>query len=142
MIIKYGQLYLVATCTLELTTQVYTIDPKNEAAIREVIRLVLSINNFTSYLPYEFTQKGMLERVGLYIFHQDFCDGENIAIGKKGLFLFYICTVFPWIKSWAFISFPVSKTQHLNEGGFYLRPGIYFQHFSFAPSIYLNLCTL
>ena len=66
------------------TGQAYTIDPKNETAVREVVRLVLSMTNMSSFLPYEFTQKGMLERIGIYLLHQNFCDGENIAVGKKG----------------------------------------------------------
>jgi len=45
-------------------------------------------------------------------------------------------------KSWAFISFPISKTRCLNKGSFYLRPDVYFQHFNFAPGIYLSLCML
>lgn len=72
--------------------QVYTVDPKNETAIREVVRMVLSMRNMSSFLPYEFSQKGMLERIGLYVLHQNFCDGENIAIGKKGK---EICIVDP-----------------------------------------------
>ena len=68
----------------------YTVDPKNETAVREVIRKVLSRANMSSFLPYEFSQKGMLERIGLYILHQNFCDGENIAIGKKGQAI-YVC---------------------------------------------------
>jgi len=54
----------------------------------------------------------------------------------------YVVTIFPWIKAQAFISFPVSKTRCLNVGGFYLRPGVYFQHFSFAPSVYFNFYML
>jgi len=48
-------------------------------------------------------------------------------------------TIFPLIEVQVFIFFPVSKTQCINKGGFYLRPGVYFQHFSIAPGVYLHL---
>ena len=38
-----------------------------------------------------------------------------------------LCTVFPRIKAGVFISFPVFLTHPLNKGGYYSRPGIYFQ---------------
>ena len=75
---------MVMVLCVELTTQVYTVDAKNETAVREIVRKVLSMTNLSSFLPYEFSQKGMLERIGFYILHQNFCDGENIAVGKKG----------------------------------------------------------
>ena len=68
----------------------YTVDPKNETAVREVVRKVLLMKDLPPHLPYEFTQKGMLERIGHYILYQDFCGGENLAINKKGKLL---CTV-------------------------------------------------
>ncbi|XP_065898668.1 alpha-1,6-mannosylglycoprotein 6-beta-N-acetylglucosaminyltransferase B-like isoform X2 [Dysidea avara] len=62
---------------------VYTVDLKNETAVRAVIRKVLLMKNLSSYLPFEFTQRGMLERIGFYVLYQDFCGGENLAINKK-----------------------------------------------------------
>ncbi|XP_065898670.1 alpha-1,6-mannosylglycoprotein 6-beta-N-acetylglucosaminyltransferase B-like isoform X2 [Dysidea avara] len=62
---------------------VYTVDPKNKTAVREVIQKVLPNKHMSSHLPYEFTLKGMLERVSLYVLHQDFCDGVNLAVNKK-----------------------------------------------------------
>ena len=63
----------------------YTVDPQNEAAVRQAVQNVLAIKNMSSsYLPHEFTLVGMMERVGLYVLHQDFCDGVNLAINKKG----------------------------------------------------------
>ena len=56
---------------------------------------------------------------------KSYCQRNNIKShyqNPEGL----VYTVFPCIKAWAFISFPVFQTWRLNEGGFYLRPGVYF----------------
>jgi len=45
-------------------------------------------------------------------------------------------------KVWVLISFPVSKTQHLNEGGFYSRPFNFICHFYLRHQFIIDLNSL
>jgi hypothetical protein len=61
---------------------VYTVDSGNLTEVRAAVRKILKTANFSSFLPYEFTQLGMMERVGQYILHQNFCDLSTISLMK------------------------------------------------------------
>ena len=54
------------------------------SAVKEAVDEVIKRGDLPPYIPYEFTQQGMMERVGAYIIYQDFCRGDNL-IGT-GLF--------------------------------------------------------
>lgn len=55
--------------------------------------MYIKIFNFTVVHFYYFYVQGMLERVGLYIQHQDFCQTNNIALKKMGKLLCLWLTV-------------------------------------------------
>lgn len=60
------------------------MDTSNSSAVRETVYKMITRVNPQSYIPHEFTQQGMLERVGTYLTHQNFCDGHDLARGKNG----------------------------------------------------------
>lgn len=64
---------------------VYTIDFHNDSAVMETIDRLLTNVNFSSYVPYEFTQEGMMKRIALYIKHQNFCPERNLCVDKPAL---------------------------------------------------------
>ena len=62
----------------------YTVDVANGTAVKEVVHRVMTNRSLSPHIPREFTQRGMLERIGTYFRHQNFCDGEDLARGKHG----------------------------------------------------------
>ena len=64
--------------------QVYTLDVTNETAVRGVVHKVMVNGSLSPYVPHEFTQRGMMERVGTFIRRQNFCDGEDLARRRPG----------------------------------------------------------
>jgi hypothetical protein len=58
---------------------VYTLDVGNETAVRAVVHRVMANHSLSPHIPHEFTARGMMERVGTFIRHQNFCDGEDLA---------------------------------------------------------------
>ena len=68
------------------THQVYTLDTHNGSAVRQAVYKIMTNHTHSSFVPREFTQLGMMERVGTYIQHQNFCDGEDLALRKPGEF--------------------------------------------------------
>lgn len=70
--------------------QVFTVDAANMSAVEEAIDKVISRGDLPPYIPHEFTQQGMMERVGTYIINQDFCRGNNLTgTGMSSLFVVY-----------------------------------------------------
>lgn len=61
---------------------VYTLDLGDREAVKEVVHKVMTNHSLSPYIPHEFTQNGMMERVGTYLRHQNFCDGQDLARGK------------------------------------------------------------
>jgi hypothetical protein len=47
-----------------------------------MVHRVMTNRSLSPHIPREFTQRGMLERIGTYFRHQNFCDGEDLARGK------------------------------------------------------------
>ena len=64
--------------------QVYTVDVTNETAVKEVVHRVMTNDSLSPFIPHEFTQRGLMERVGTFIRHLNFCDGEDLARRKPG----------------------------------------------------------
>jgi alpha-1,3(6)-mannosylglycoprotein beta-1,6-N-acetyl-glucosaminyltransferase len=71
---------------------VYTIDINDANAVRQAMEEISKIN-VPPYLPYEYTQMGLLERISAYINNQDFCNpghqwpplsALDIHVAKKG----------------------------------------------------------
>lgn len=61
---------------------VYTLDIHNASAVRQAVYQIMANHSLTAFVPHEFTYLGVMERVGTYIKHQNFCDGEDLAKGK------------------------------------------------------------
>ena len=57
----------------------YTVDVSDISAVKEVVDKVIKKGDLPPLIPYEFTQQGMMERVGAYIIYQDFCRGVNLT---------------------------------------------------------------
>ena len=57
----------------------FTVDADNMSAVKEVVDKVMERGDLPPYIPYEFTQQGMMERVGAYIIYQDFCRGNSLT---------------------------------------------------------------
>ena len=77
-------MYINIPAPSSLLYQVYTVDISNASAVREAVYKVMTNRSLSPFIPFEFTQQGMMERVGMYIVHQNFCDGEDLARGKPG----------------------------------------------------------
>ena len=60
------------------------MDVTNDTAVKEVVHRVMTNHSLSPHIPHEFTQRGMLERIGTFLRHQNFCDGEDLASGKPG----------------------------------------------------------
>ncbi|XP_046542925.1 alpha-1,6-mannosylglycoprotein 6-beta-N-acetylglucosaminyltransferase A-like isoform X1 [Haliotis rubra] len=52
---------------------VYTINIKDTNEVTKALQEILHNNTFEPYLPYEYSEEGMLQRMNAYIEHQDFC---------------------------------------------------------------------
>ncbi|XP_065179314.1 alpha-1,6-mannosylglycoprotein 6-beta-N-acetylglucosaminyltransferase A-like isoform X2 [Sycon ciliatum] len=66
--------------------QVYTVDLKNTKDIESVMEKILAKKDeeFKPRIQHEFTPEGFAERVGHFIYYQDFCaDRSSIALGKN-----------------------------------------------------------
>ncbi|XP_065837233.1 alpha-1,6-mannosylglycoprotein 6-beta-N-acetylglucosaminyltransferase B-like [Oscarella lobularis] len=62
---------------------VISIDMKNVEETKAALQKIRDSPALQPFVPYEFTAEGFLERVGVYIQNQNFCDGVNLAEGKK-----------------------------------------------------------
>ncbi|XP_021366122.1 alpha-1,6-mannosylglycoprotein 6-beta-N-acetylglucosaminyltransferase A-like isoform X1 [Mizuhopecten yessoensis] len=56
---------------------VYTIDINNLNEVKDTVAKILENKKFQPYLPYEFTEEGMLQRMNAYIEHQNFCEFQK-----------------------------------------------------------------
>ncbi|XP_071148602.1 alpha-1,6-mannosylglycoprotein 6-beta-N-acetylglucosaminyltransferase A-like isoform X4 [Mytilus edulis] len=56
---------------------VYTIDIKNIQQVKDTVARILHRNEFNPYMPYEYTEEGMLQRMNAYIEHQNFCQFQK-----------------------------------------------------------------
>ncbi|XP_078323350.1 alpha-1,6-mannosylglycoprotein 6-beta-N-acetylglucosaminyltransferase A-like isoform X3 [Crassostrea virginica] len=56
---------------------VYTVHVNNEEEILKVLDKILQNKEFTSHMPYEFTEEGMLQRMNAYIEHQNWCQFQR-----------------------------------------------------------------
>lgn len=86
---------------------VYTIDITDIKLVKETVAKILSKNEFTPHMPYEYTEEGMLQRMNAYIEHQNFCQFQkqpakwppnsaiSIILGEKGLSCKDVC----WAKN-------------------------------------------
>ncbi|XP_065064114.1 alpha-1,6-mannosylglycoprotein 6-beta-N-acetylglucosaminyltransferase A-like [Rhopilema esculentum] len=52
----------------------HTLNISNKNELRSVLKKIKEYKSFTPYLPMEFTNKGMLERLAALIEHQDLCN--------------------------------------------------------------------
>ncbi|XP_013407642.2 alpha-1,6-mannosylglycoprotein 6-beta-N-acetylglucosaminyltransferase A-like [Lingula anatina] len=51
----------------------YTIDISNQTILRKTVEKILATTETLGYLPYEFTEAGMIERMNYYVENQDLC---------------------------------------------------------------------
>ena len=56
---------------------VYTIDIRNLNDVKETVNKILKNSKFSPYMPYEYTEEGMLQRMNAYIEHQNFCQFQK-----------------------------------------------------------------
>ncbi|XP_059172981.1 alpha-1,6-mannosylglycoprotein 6-beta-N-acetylglucosaminyltransferase A-like [Physella acuta] len=56
---------------------VYTLDVNNTNEVQAVLEKILNNNKFLSYLPNEYTEEGMLQRMNAYIQNQNFCSFQR-----------------------------------------------------------------
>ncbi|CAL1529052.1 unnamed protein product [Lymnaea stagnalis] len=56
---------------------VYTIDHNKISDVEAVLNKILVNNKFPSYLPFEYTEEGMLQRMNAYIENQNFCSFQR-----------------------------------------------------------------
>jgi len=54
------------------------VDASNLSAVREVVDTVIKKGDVPPHIPYEFTQQGMMDRIGVYLLYQDFCRGNSL----------------------------------------------------------------
>ncbi|KAK6165886.1 hypothetical protein SNE40_022707 [Patella caerulea] len=52
---------------------VYTVSIDDLDEVKKTVQKILNKDEFKPYLPYEYTEEGMLQRMNAYIQHQDFC---------------------------------------------------------------------
>ena len=57
----------------------FTVDTSDISAVKEVVDKVIKRGDLPPLIPYEFTQQGMMERLGAYISYQDFCRGSKLT---------------------------------------------------------------
>jgi len=65
---------------------VYTVDATNISEVEEVVDKVINRGDLPPYIPYEFTQQGMMERIGAYVIFEDFCSGSH-NLNRQGTFI-------------------------------------------------------
>ncbi|XP_029650594.1 alpha-1,6-mannosylglycoprotein 6-beta-N-acetylglucosaminyltransferase A-like isoform X2 [Octopus sinensis] len=58
---------------------VYSVDINDLAAVESVLSEIGSLNKFEPYMPYEFTEEGMLQRLNAYLEGQNFCSFQKTA---------------------------------------------------------------
>ncbi|CAG5119179.1 unnamed protein product [Candidula unifasciata] len=56
---------------------VYTININNTKEVAAIVDRILSNNKFSSFLPYEYTEEGMLQRMNVFIENQNFCSFQR-----------------------------------------------------------------
>lgn len=56
---------------------VYTVNMHNDTQVLKVLDKILQNKEFTSHMPYEFTEEGMLQRMNAYIEHQNWCQFQK-----------------------------------------------------------------
>ncbi|XP_068751796.1 alpha-1,6-mannosylglycoprotein 6-beta-N-acetylglucosaminyltransferase A-like isoform X2 [Montipora capricornis] len=77
---------------------VLTVDIKNMTEVEEALKKIAS-SSVIPHVPYEFTMKGMVERVNAYVEHQDFCKPSiwppieelKITMGQNGQSCEFAC---------------------------------------------------
>lgn len=52
---------------------VYTFNKDDSEEVRTTVQKILDTKEFKSFLPYEFTEEGLIQRMNAYIEHQNFC---------------------------------------------------------------------
>ncbi|KAK3760854.1 hypothetical protein RRG08_034695 [Elysia crispata] len=61
---------------------VYTINISNKTEVEQALDVIAQQTNFSSYVPYEYTEEGMLQRMKAYIENQKFCSHQESAHEK------------------------------------------------------------
>ncbi|BFZ22058.1 hypothetical protein BsWGS_25097 [Bradybaena similaris] len=56
---------------------VYTLNINNTKEVAAILDKILSNHKFSSYLPYEYTEEGMLQRMNAFIENQNFCSFQR-----------------------------------------------------------------
>ncbi|KAL5005564.1 hypothetical protein ScPMuIL_016722 [Solemya velum] len=56
---------------------VYSIDIKDLNLVEQTVKKIIEKDLFEPYLPYEYTEEGMLQRMNAYIEHQNFCQFQK-----------------------------------------------------------------
>ena len=54
------------------------MDAEDLSAVRKVVDTVIRKGDVPPYVPYEFTQQGLMDRIGTYLLYQDFCKGDSL----------------------------------------------------------------
>ena len=62
------------------------MDGEDFSAVKKVVDTVIRKGDLPPYIPYEFTQQGMMDRIGTYLSYQDFCRGDSL-LHNNGLSL-------------------------------------------------------
>ncbi|GAB1609940.1 alpha-1,6-mannosylglycoprotein 6-beta-N-acetylglucosaminyltransferase A-like isoform X1 [Argonauta hians] len=58
---------------------VYSVNSSNLKEVEGVLSNIMSSNKFQPYMPYEFTEEGMLQRMNAYLEGQNFCSFQKTA---------------------------------------------------------------
>ncbi|GFO13088.1 alpha-1,6-mannosylglycoprotein 6-beta-n-acetylglucosaminyltransferase a [Plakobranchus ocellatus] len=61
---------------------VFTISINNNSEVHQALHSIAQHNNFSSYVPYEYTEEGMLQRMNVFIENQQFCGKNDRKRGK------------------------------------------------------------
>ncbi|ESP01772.1 hypothetical protein LOTGIDRAFT_172419 [Lottia gigantea] len=56
---------------------VYTIPINKTQIVKSTLQTIIDNSRFKPYLPYEYTEEGMLQRMNAYIEHQNFCQFDS-----------------------------------------------------------------
>jgi len=64
------------------------VDGEDFSAVRKVVDMVIRKGDVPPYIPYEFTQQGLMDRIGTYLLYQDFCRADSL-LQNNGL---SVCT--------------------------------------------------
>uniref|UniRef100_A0A0L8FZ24 alpha-1,6-mannosyl-glycoprotein 6-beta-N-acetylglucosaminyltransferase n=1 Tax=Octopus bimaculoides TaxID=37653 RepID=A0A0L8FZ24_OCTBM len=58
---------------------VYSVDINDLAAVESILTEIMTLNKFEPYMPHEFTEEGMLQRLNAYLEGQNFCSFQKTA---------------------------------------------------------------